>query len=69
MIVVSRAILKWMKARRRRTDMEILWPICLREAGDLDKAKAAFFLHAVHDPAWQELGEDGIYEFINLLKE
>lgn len=55
-------------ARCRRIDMEILWPTCLRLAGNLDKAKAAFLTHCFMDPAWQCLGEDAIYDFVERLE-
>jgi len=45
--------------------MVILWPICRREANDLDHAKAAFAVHAFNDPAWLELGEDAMLDFID----
>jgi hypothetical protein len=38
-----------------------------REANDLDHAKAAFAVHAYHDPAWLELGEDTLFAFIDRL--
>ena len=53
-----RLILSWWHARLRRIDMEILWPTCKAQANDLDHAKAAFAVHAYHDPAWLELGDD-----------
>jgi|HubBroStandDraft_6_1064221.scaffolds.fasta_scaffold00530_43 hypothetical protein len=55
-------------ARLRRMDMEILWPICLKEAKDLDHAKGAFYWHAMHDPAWLILGEEAIVAFIDKLE-
>lgn len=45
--------------------MEILWPSCLSQAATLDDAKAAFALHAFHDPAWLFLGEPAVYEAID----
>jgi hypothetical protein len=68
MIVVFTAIRKWINARRRRIDIDILWPICVRGANDLDHAKAAFAVHCFNDPAWQELGEDAIIRFIDRLE-
>ena len=65
MIVVFRVIRAWWYARMRRIDMEILWPTCLEQTHSLDHAKAAFAYHAFHDPAWLELGEDAIIEFID----
>jgi hypothetical protein len=68
MIVVFRAIRKIINARRRNLDMNILWPICLQAANDLDHAKSAFAMHCYNDPAWQELGEDAIFNFIDRLE-
>jgi hypothetical protein len=53
--------------RLRRLDMEILWPSMLRDAKNLDHAKAAFAVHAMNDPAWLILGEDAIVAFIESL--
>jgi hypothetical protein len=61
-------IVMWWRARQRDVDMEILWPICLREAGDLDRAKAAFAFHAMNDPAWLCLGEERLLAFIDRLE-
>jgi hypothetical protein len=47
--------------------MEILWPVCLKEAPDLEHAKAAFAIHCFNDPAWQEWGHDAIVDFIDTL--
>jgi hypothetical protein len=68
MIVVLRAIRSMWHAYQRRIDMKILWPVCVREASDLDHAKAAFALHCYNDPAWQCLGEDAVFEFIDKLE-
>jgi len=48
--------------------MDVLWPVLLREAGDLDRAKAAFAFHAMHDPAWLCLGEERLLAFIDRLE-
>jgi hypothetical protein len=58
----------WWHARQRSIDMDILWPVCLQGANDLDHAKAAFATHAFNDPAWLALGEDGIIQFIDQLE-
>jgi hypothetical protein len=55
-------------AQQRRIDMDILWPACLREARDLDHAKAAFARHCMHDEAWLALGENAIIELIDDLR-
>jgi hypothetical protein len=67
-MTIWRAIRAWWNARRRKIDLDILWPICLERANDLDHAKAAFAVHAFNDPAWQELGEDAIFRFIDRLE-
>jgi hypothetical protein len=61
-----RLIVAWWHARQRRIDLDILWPICRREANDLDHAKAAFAVHAYHNPAWLELGDE-LFPFIDRL--
>jgi hypothetical protein len=61
-------ITRWWHARMRRLDLKILWPTCKREAPDLDYAKAAFAYHALHDPAWLELGEEGLMAAIDELR-
>jgi hypothetical protein len=58
---------KW-HARQRRIDMQILWPLCVKQASSADHAKAAFALHAYNDPAWTCLGEDEIYRIIEGLQ-
>jgi hypothetical protein len=58
----------WWQARQRDIDLDILWPICLREAGDLDHAKAAFAYHCFNDPAWIALGEERLIAFIDKLE-
>jgi hypothetical protein len=62
-------IVRWWHARQRALDLKILWPQCCRAAPDLEHAKAAFAFHAYHDKAWRELGEGGIFRFIDRLEE
>jgi hypothetical protein len=61
-------ISRWWNARRRRIDLEILWPACKAQAVDLDHAKAAFAVHAYADSAWADLGKQDIYDFIDGLE-
>jgi hypothetical protein len=61
-------LMDWWRARQRRIDLEILWPACLRLARDIDHARAAFAIHAFHDPAWLALGEDEIVRRIEGLE-
>ena len=67
-MAVWHLIKSWWYARQRQVDVDVLWPICLREAQDLDRAKAAFCQHAMQDPAWTFLGEDAIIDFIERLE-
>jgi hypothetical protein len=67
-MAVFALIVNWWRARMRRYDLEILWPICKREADNLDHAKAAFAVHAYHDPAWLCLGEDRLFAAIEELR-
>lgn len=64
-------ILRWLRdrwhARLRAIDLRILWPVCRDNAEDLDHARAAFAIHAMHDPAWLSLGEDEITRRISAL--
>lgn len=62
-------IRRWWNRRRRRIDMDILWPTCLAQARDLDHAKAAFAVHAFNDQAWtDDFTHDEIVEFIDKLE-
>jgi hypothetical protein len=53
--------------QRRRNDVELLWPSCVKQAPDLDHAKAAFAFHAFNDEAWKPLGPDEIARRIDRL--
>jgi hypothetical protein len=68
MMALWTLIVSWWRARQRRIDLEILWPICVRGANDLDHAKAAFAMHAFNDPAWLCLGEDAMIDLISRLE-
>jgi hypothetical protein len=62
-------IVAWWRARQRKIDLEILWPICVTGAGDdIRHAKAAFAYHALKDPAWMELGDVEILRRIDALE-
>jgi hypothetical protein len=58
---------RWLNRRRRSIDMQILWPICVENAGDLDTAKAAFRLHTSMDHAWADLRDVEIDVFVDSL--
>jgi len=61
-------LVRFWHARQRAIDVDILWPACRDQAIDLDHARAAFALHASHDPAWLELGEETIGAYIGTLE-
>lgn len=57
----------------RKTDLRILWPACKRESEEmgkgLDGAKAAFYYHVMHDPAWLRRYDDQeLRRFVNNLE-
>ena len=60
-------LLNWYRASQRALDIQILWPVCLEKAADIDQAKAAFAIHAFNDPAWIALGPDEIVRRISEL--
>lgn len=66
-MTVFLALRTWWRARRRKLDLEILWPVCKEEASSLDYAKAAFAVHAYNDPAWRDFNEDELIAFIDRL--
>jgi hypothetical protein len=65
-------MIRWLQglwyAQCRKTDMQILWPICVEQACDLDHAKAAFAVHAFNDPAWMFLGRDAVRQIIDRME-
>jgi hypothetical protein len=58
------------RASNRAIDMRVLWPLCVSGAdGDMDKAKAAFAIHAFHDYAWiKDYTHDELVAFIDRLE-
>jgi hypothetical protein len=56
----------WMDKKARQVD--ILWPACKSHTPDLDHAKAAFFFHVVHDPAWTDhYTERELFDYVDKL--
>lgn len=58
----------WWWSRQRAIDLRILWPICKERGRNLDHAKAAFAVHAFHDPAWIGFYGEDLYNVIDALK-
>ena len=50
-------IFKWLRARQRKADREILFPAIHRNADNIDKAYEAIRLHIAIDSAWQYCDE------------
>lgn len=60
---------KWWRQHQRSIDMKALWPMCVKQARDLDHAKAVFMYHCINDPAWTiDYTEEDLIEFIDQLK-
>lgn len=57
----------WRK-RQRDLDIEILWPVCKQECLCLADARRAFFYHCCMDPAWFEVEDNVIINYINELE-
>lgn len=54
--------------QQRRIDLQILWPVCKKQANDIEHAKALFACHAFNDNAWLILGDEGIKKVIDELQ-
>jgi hypothetical protein len=52
------------RQHQRKLDLQILWPTCREKAKTLEEARMAFGIHAYHDPAWNELGDEHIARII-----
>lgn len=63
-----RWLIRKFNARRRRIDLEILWPACRDNAPSIERAREAFFVHAMMDDAWTELGPTEMVRIIEGLK-
>ena len=61
-------LINWWHARQRAIDLQILWPVCCEQAGDIGTAKLAFAMHALHDEAWLCLGKDEAMRRIDALE-
>jgi len=66
---ISQRLQGWWRRRRRKTDIEILWPICKERANDdMAKARMAFFWHIMHDSAWGDMSEAEKIKFVDNLR-
>lgn len=54
--------------RRRRIDLQILWPVCKANAKSLEAAKVAFSAHVYNDPAWAELDGEHLRQIVAALE-
>ena len=62
------AMRRWFDSRRRKIDMDILWPQCVQLAKTQDLARSAFYYHISNDPVWtRHYTEDELYRFVNTL--
>jgi hypothetical protein len=55
------------RQRRRRIDLDVLWPVCKANAKSLEAAKFAFAAHVHNDPAWAELDVEHLHRVIATL--
>ena len=59
----------WRYARRRRLDLEILWPSLVAGAISLDDARVRFAIHVYNSPAWLALAPDELTRTLHNLEE
>lgn len=57
-------IVAWWRKRQRAIDLQILWPACRARAVNLECARAAFIRHMAGDPAWADITEEELGEFV-----
>lgn len=53
--------------RQRSVDLSVLWPACKAQTNNLERARAAFTVHARQDQAWLSLGYDEMLKKIGNL--
>jgi hypothetical protein len=53
--------------RLRRIDEQVLWPSMRNQATDIEMARDAFMLHALHDEAWLALGMEELQRRVERL--
>lgn len=66
----------WHYRRARAYDTDVLWPILCEEVMrhgdgvelDVELARALFYVHCTHDPAWQWIGVPAILAAIKELE-
>jgi hypothetical protein len=61
---VIAAVRRWWRRRQRAADLRILWPACVAQAPAIEYARAAFAIHALHDPAWSDYTAAEILDFV-----
>ena len=52
-----RKIVAWWKRRQRKIDEAVLWPSIRAQSDNLDQARSAMKLHALHNEAWNDMTE------------
>lgn len=60
---------KWWRKRQRAIDLQILWPVCVQKAPDINIARRAFMLHCINDSAWNiDFTEEELRAYIDKLE-
>lgn len=57
----------WWKKRQREIDLEILWPSIKSQAPDIQLARDAFLIHASSDPAYDDMTDMQLADYIEKL--
>lgn len=59
-------VMRLWRARQRRLDVELLWPVCIAEArGHRGGAERAFLMHMDIDPAYAGLSDNDKRQILN----
>jgi hypothetical protein len=67
---VIKSLKSWWRGRQRRIDIDVLWPMCKRQAGPhgLERARAAFHSHVMNRVTWRVMGRDRITAVVAALE-
>lgn len=55
----------WWNRARRDVDRQVILPTILEQASSRREAAEALLMHALHDPAWQDLEGDEVLDVID----
>lgn len=63
-----RWLMKRWRERQRAADLELLWPACYDQTGDLESARQVFMVHVHLDDAWSDLSDAEVQAIVDKLE-